>query len=258
MSDLFRGQTCTELYKFVSGGVAHTFTFNFQADKAVFVNLTAWETTSSLPVNIWYRDETTAAHSYAQRVIVDSGVTGSKNFADISSNGFTEANTSGGQSSSFANISAVSQADPCVVTTSSAHGFQTNQIVMITDLGNVGSGVAARGMNQLNNNRYRIVVVDSTSFSLKDINTDEAIDSSSFTAYVSGGRVTLESHVLTLNNPQVSPYSDSNPYNPNPYAYDPVEYKLTAGTSVMGSDGDQFLIEVYKFGNVVELGDLGA
>ena len=63
-------------------------------------------------------------------------------------------------------------------------------------------------------------------------------------------------HVITLNNPQVSPYSAVNPYNPNPFAYDPVEYKLTAGTGVMGSDNDIFLIEVYKWGQITQLGDL--
>ena len=113
----------------------------------------------------------------------------------------------------------------------------------------------AHGMDQLNNNRYRIVVINSTSFSLKDVITGEPIDSTAFTAYVSGGRIALETAVISLNNPQVSPY-DVTPYVPNPYAYDPVEYKLTVGTAVMGTDGDVFNIEVYKFGNVVDLGDL--
>jgi len=58
-----------------------------------------------------------------------------------------------------------------------------------------------------------------------------------------------------LNNPQVYPYATT-PYVPNPFAYNPVLYKLTAGTSVMGSDGDEFLIEVYKWGQLVNLGDL--
>lgn len=255
MSDLFRGQTCTEAFKFISGGVAHTFTFNFQPDKVTFYNLTDWTATAgNLPVSVWFRDQTTTAHAFQQQVI-DSAAGSSFNFLDTSTNGFTVADTSGGQASSFANISAISQADPCVVTTSAAHGFQTNQIVRITDL---GSDIPTpRGMDQLNNNRYRIVVLTTTTFSLKDPVSDEAVDSTSYTAYVTGGRVTLESHVLTLNNPQVTPYSSSNPYNPNPYEYDPVEYKLTAGTSVMGADGDEFLIEVFKYGQVTDLGDIG-
>lgn len=243
----------SEAFKFISAGTAHTFTFNFQPDKVVFNNLTQWTATAgNLPVSVWFRDQITTAHAYQQQVI-DSAAAQSFNFLDTTTNGFVVADTSGGVATSHATISAISAADPCVVT-HSAYTFQTNQIVRITDLGNVG--VSDRGMGQLNNNRYKIVVLGATTFSLKDVITGEPIDSSAFTAYVSGGRITLETHVIALNNPQVSPYSNTNPYNPNPYAYDPIEYKLTAGTSVMGADSDEFLIEVYKFGQVVDLGDL--
>jgi hypothetical protein len=67
--------------------------------------------------------------------------------------------------------------------------------------------------------------------------------------------VDLETRVISLNNPQVSPYAVT-PYVPTTFTYDPIEYKLTAGTSVMGGDGDVFLIEVYKWGQLVNLGDL--
>lgn len=253
MSDLHFGQTCTEFYKFISAGTAHTFTFGFQPDKVVFNNLTDWAgVAGNLPVSVWFRDQTAAAEAFQQQVI-DSAAAQSFNFLDTVTNGFTVADTSGGVSSRQATISAVTQADPCVIT-HSAYTFQTNQVVRITDLGS--DMPTARGMDQLNNNRYRIVVINATSFSLKDVISGEAIDSSAFTAYVSGGRITLETAVLTLNNPQVDPYSATSPYSPNEFSYDPVEYKLTAGTSVMGADSDVFNIEVYKFGRVVDLGDL--
>ena len=256
MSDLFLGQTCTEMYKFISGGVAHTFAFNFQPDKVVFNNLTDWAATAgNLPVSIWFRDQTTAAHAYQQQVI-DSAAASSFNFLDAATNGFTVADTAGGVATSQATISGITQADPCVIT-HSAYTFQTDQIVRLTDLGVIGPGVTAHGMDELNNNRYRIVVLSPTTFSLKDPVTGEPVDSSAFTAYVSGGRIALETHVLTLNNPQVNPYSATNPYNPNAFAYDPITYQLTAGTSVMGADGDVFNIEVYKFGQVIDLGDIG-
>ena len=253
MSDLFQGQTMTEAYKFISAGAAHTFTFNFQPDKVTFYNLTDWTSTAGgLPISVWFRDQTTAAHAYQQKVI-DSAAAQSFNFVDLSTNGFTVADTSGGQASMHATISGITAADPCVIT-HSAYTFQTNQIVRITDLGNVG--VSNRGMGELNNNRYRIVVLNSTTFSLKDVITGEPVDSTSFTAYVSGGRIALETAVISLNNPQVTPYSNTNPYDPNPFSYDPVLYKLTAGTSVMGGDNDEFLIEVIKYGQITDLGDL--
>lgn len=253
MSDLFLGQTCTELYQFISAGTAHTFEFSFQPDKVVFNNLSDWTASAAgKPISVWWRNQTTTAHAFQQQVI-DSSAGASFNFLDTSSNGFTVADTSGGQSNSHCTISGITAADPGVIT-HSAFTFQTNQIVRITDLGN--TGVSDRGMGALNNNRYKVVVIDSTHISLKDVITGEPIDTTSFTAYVSGGRLTLETHVISLNNPQVTPYSNSSPYDPNPYAYDPVLYRLTAGSAVMGSDGDVFNIEVYKFGQVTDLGDL--
>jgi len=254
MSDLFQGQTMTESYKFISAGTAHTFQFNFQPDKVVFYNLSDWTATAAgRPISVWFRDQTTAAHAYQQQVI-DSAAGSSFNFLDTATNGFTVADLPGGQATSHATISGITQADPGVVT-HSAYTFQTNQIVRLTDLGQV-TPATNRGMGDLNNNRYRIVVLSPTTFSLKDVITGEPIDTTTMTAYVSGGRITLETHVISLNNPQVTPYSNTNPYDPNPYQYDPVTYQLLVGTSVMGSDGDVFRIEVIKYGQVIDLGDL--
>lgn len=255
MSDLFLGQTCTEAYKCISAGTAHTFTFSWQPDKVVFNNLTRWTgTAGGLPVSVWFRDQTTTAHAFQQQVI-DSAAGSSFNFLDTATNGFTVANTSGGITSYYSLISGVSQADPCVVTTTAAHGYQTNQQVRITDLGIIGPGVTARGMDQLNNKQFLITVINSTSFSLRDPITEEPIDSTGYTAWVSGGRVDMVTRAISLNNPQVSPYNVT-PYSPTPFAYNPIEYKLTAGTSVMGTDGDVILIEAYKWGEFTDLGDL--
>lgn len=255
MTDLFRGQSMSELYKFISAGTAHTFAFGFQPDKVVFNNLTDWAATANnLPVSIWWRDQTAAAEAYQQQVI-DSAAASSFNFVNPQTNGFTVADTDSGVPAFRALIAGVTAADPCVVTTTAAHGFQTDQVVRITDLGPVGANATDRGMDELNDNRYAIVVIDTTSFSLKDVVTGEPIDSTNFVAWVAGGRVVLETRVLSLNNPQVSPYAVT-PYVPNQYQYDPVTYQLTAGTDVMGADGDVFNIEVYKFGQVVDLGDL--
>jgi hypothetical protein len=70
MADLFLGQTCTELYRFISAGTAHTFSFNFQPDKVVFNNLSDWTATAGgLPTSIWWRDQTTTAHAFQHQVI---------------------------------------------------------------------------------------------------------------------------------------------------------------------------------------------
>ena len=254
MSDLFLGQSMSAARRLISGGVAYTLALPFQADKVVFNNLTDWTNTAgNLPVSVWFRNETDAAEAYQQQVI-DSAAAASFNFLNPTTNGFTVADTSGGVTNNERLISAVSQADPCVITTTAVHGYQTDQIVRVSDLGS--DMPTARGMEQINNLRFRIVVINTTNFSLKDVISDDPIDSSAYTAWVSGGRVNLETRVLQLNNPQVDPYATT-PYVPNGFAYDPVEYKLTAGTDVMGDDGDRFLVEIYKFGEYSNLGDVG-
>ena len=191
MADLFRGQSMSEFYKFISAGTAHTFTFNFQPDKVVFNNLTQWTATAGGdPVSIWWRDQTVAAHA-SQMQVIDSSAGASFNFLDTATNGFTVADTDGGSTAYRALISGVTLANPCVVTTASAHGYQTDQVVKISDLG--ADMPTARGMSQINNKRFRIVVINSTSFSLKDVISDEPINSTSYTAWVAGGRVNLES-----------------------------------------------------------------
>ena len=248
MSDLFLGQTCTYGFKFISAGTAHTFTFPFQADKVTFYNYTKYSTSDTFVQSTWFRE-----FPAGDALQIGVGTAPAAKIALETTNGFTVADSTGGVSSRHATISGITAADPCVIT-HSTYTFQTDQIVRLTDLGPVG--VQDNGMGALNNNRYKIVVLGATTFSLKDVITGEPIDSTLFTAYVTGGNIALETAVLTLNNPQVSPYSATSPYNPNPYAYDPVTYKLTAGTAVMGVDSDVFYVDVLKFGTYEDLGDL--
>lgn len=253
MSDLHFGETCTAGFDFISAGTAHTFDFTFQPDEVWFFNKTKWVSTAGGdPISVWFRNLTVDGTAN-QQTVVDTAAAQSFNFKLAATNGFTVADTSGGPDSLHATISGITAADPCVVT-HSAYTFQDNQIVRLTDLGNVG--VTDRGMGQLNNNRYKITVLSATTFSLKDVITGEPIDSSAFTAYVSGGRITLETTVISLNNPQVAPYSNTNPYNPNPQDFKPIVYRLTAGTDVMGDDGDVFRMKVVKYGQLTDLGDL--
>jgi len=71
-----------------------------------------------------------------------------------------------------ATITNVTQANPAVVTTSAAHTFVNGESVTITDV---------VGMTELNGNTYVIANVTSTTFEL------QGIDSTGFTAYISGG-----------------------------------------------------------------------
>lgn len=74
-------------------------------------------------------------------------------------------------------ITNITQANPAVVTTSAAHTLSTDDLISIT-------GVV--GMTEVNNLTFEIVVLSSTTFLLKNI------DSTGYTAYVSGGTVTRD------------------------------------------------------------------
>jgi hypothetical protein len=71
-----------------------------------------------------------------------------------------------------ANISAITQANPCQVTSLLAHGLTTGDSILL-------SGIV--GMLELNGSEYIVTVIDPTTFTLDDV------DSTAFTAYISGG-----------------------------------------------------------------------
>lgn len=74
-----------------------------------------------------------------------------------------------------ANVQNATQANPCVVTTTAAHGYDTGDTVSFSSVG---------GMTQLNTGSYTITRINATSFSLN------GTDSTAFGAYTSGGTVT--------------------------------------------------------------------
>lgn len=96
-----------------------------------------------------------------------------------------------GQAVVRADISGVSLAEKCEITTSTAHGLSTGNWIRVTDLGNCGPATD-RGMNQINNKEYTVYVTSSTTFQIKNPITDEYINSTDFTPWVAGGQINLE------------------------------------------------------------------
>lgn len=94
-----------------------------------------------------------------------------------------------GQATARANISAMTSASPCLVTTDAAHGYSTGNFVRLTDLN--GGMPVKRGEDQLNFQRFRIVVTATDKFTLEDPITFKDIDSSTYPTYVTGGYVNL-------------------------------------------------------------------
>lgn len=94
-----------------------------------------------------------------------------------------------GQEARRATMLSVSLSDPCVITTTEAHGFSTGDFIRLTNLNGVMP--VPHGADQLNTNRYRIVVTGTHTFTLQDPITFKPIDSTNFTPYTSGGNVNL-------------------------------------------------------------------
>lgn len=94
-----------------------------------------------------------------------------------------------GQLPHRATILSVSLADPCIITTTEAHGYSTHDFIRLTNLN--GMMPVPHGSDQLNNKRYRIIVTGDDSFKIQDPITFQDIDSTNFTPYVSGGNVNL-------------------------------------------------------------------
>ena len=95
-----------------------------------------------------------------------------------------------GQTSATGGIADVTQANPGSVTTQTAHGLSTGNVVYITNV---------QGMTELNGNSYTITVTSTTTFTL-------GVDTTSFTAYVSGGTyyLTPVQFIFTLPGPFLS------------------------------------------------------
>jgi len=94
-----------------------------------------------------------------------------------------------GQIPRRANITNITNALPCAVTTTEEHGYATLDFVRLTDLN--GAMPVPRGEDPLNNFRFRIIVTGVDSFTLQDPITFKPIDSTNYPPYVSGGYCNL-------------------------------------------------------------------
>lgn len=87
-------------------------------------------------------------------------------------------------------ITAISQANPCVVTCT-AHGYSNNDYVYI-------STTTAGGMKELNALTFLVGNVTADTFRIYYQHTSSAVDSSAFTAYASGGTVAKLYSITTV------------------------------------------------------------
>ena len=86
------------------------------------------------------------------------------------------------QTTSAYTISSISKANPALISTSSAHGLTSDDIIKIADI-DTANQMNVDGMTQLATGFYRVRVVSNTTFRLVDLDTRENINSSSWSDY---------------------------------------------------------------------------
>lgn len=87
-------------------------------------------------------------------------------------------------------IEEISLAYPCIVTTTDAHGFSTFDFVRFTNLNGL-MPPPQHGADQINGNKYRIIVLSDTTFKIQNAITFQDIDSTHYTPYTTGGSANL-------------------------------------------------------------------
>lgn len=103
-----------------------------------------------------------------------------------------------GQIPRRADISSISNGLPCEIVTDGEHGYPDKSFVRLTNLN--GMMPAPHGSDQLNNNRYRIIVTDADSFTLQNPITFDPIDSTNYPVYTQGGFCNLIVHNYVYQN----------------------------------------------------------
>lgn len=205
-----------------SAGAAYDITLPFQADCFQWWRYTAYGTAGTLGQGVWFRDFP-AGDSLIQRAIADNGSTGNLNLVLETTNGITTANTAGGFTATQKTITGITAG----VVTVTSHGLTTGDRVMITQVvGTVGP--------EVNNKSFVVQVASANTFALYDVYGNAFVQVGTYT---SGGQINKEGPELGTVNV-------------------PVSYKLTLGSSIMGSDNDVIYFIATKFNSYYNLGDV--
>ena len=219
---------------FESTGAAIDLSLPFQPDALFLYNYTAYGTAADNVECIWFRDFP-AGDALIKHVIEDDGSTGSTNLQLEATNGISTNNTAAGVDDSTFAISGATQASPVVLTTA-AHGVTVGDRVRVR----VTEVAGMTQLNDLDTNPYLFEALSTTTGALYDLDGN-AIDGTGFSAYSSGGKMNIITHLTG---------SDKGPVE-----YEAADYKLTLGTAITNDDGDELYFIAWKFGDYQDLGD---
>jgi len=208
-------------FRMQSAGTAYNLELGFIPETVEVWNYTKWETDATKVKFYWHRG---MAAGYALSELCEDTAA---NHAIETTNGFTvlsnDSFSTGNQT-----VSGITQAEPPVVTVTSTSGWSDGDIVEFHDIG---------GMVELNNNRYSVTVINSTTFSLQNIATGDNIDASAYNAFAAGSELNIAKNLNIA--------TDNAGF-----------YGITLGTTVVGANDDVLYIEAKSADTYSNLGDV--
>jgi len=202
-------------FRLTSGGDAYNLNIGFEPTEVVVWNATKWATDGEKVKFYWHKGMDAA--SALSEIADDTGI----NRAIETTNGFTLYDETA-VTANYQTASAISSANPGVVTVASTTGWVAGDALRFQDL---------TEMVELNNTRkpiYIVAIINSTTFSISDTST--------YAAETTGGTVYNLSKNVTAEG-----------------------FKgITLGSTVMSNDGDVLYIEAKLADQYKALGDVGA
>lgn len=218
-----------------SAGAAYDLTLPFYPDKFEWYNYTKFATNDNNVSGVWFRD-----FPAGDAIIIRRGTTDLTSTLETT-NGITNASTTGGFTDQHLIINGFTTATPAVVTTTTNHDLSDDDRVVITKV--IGTMAA-----EVNNNTYVVRVLSATTFAIYDT---FGVPVTVVGAYTSSGQVTKIGPLL---GDVAEPVSPAVPHRAI-IDYPPTAI-LTLGSAVMGADNDVIYFVAWKFNAYVNRGDV--
>ncbi len=224
-----------------STGAAVTLALGFVPDRFTVVNYT--KTAAAPAAGVCYSEwiNNVVASGAA---IIDTYTAGAPVRSILGSNGFTPVLLGGNWQNTIYTITAISNANPGVVTVSSVN--PSNSMVLVNGMTVTISGVV--GMTGLNTNRFVVAGISgstgSQTFKLYDT-FGNPVNTTSLGTYVSGGQLNVISYQPTA--PVLNSVTGQviTPGAPAGLQYDTGSEGITLGTGVVGANNDVLYWEAF-------------
>lgn len=219
----------------ISTAATTTLNLGFVPDRFTILNYTKTAAQSGVGYSEWVKNVVAT-----DKALISTYSAGIATVSLLASAGVTPVNLGGSWQNTIYTITAITNANPGVVTVTSV--TPTNSRTLINGMTVTISGVT--GMTGLNTNRFIVAGISGTSFNLYDT-FGNPVDTTSLGTYVSGGQLDVISY------PPTAPVLNSvtgqviTPGLPAGLQYDIGYAGVSLGTGVLGTAADVLYYEAF-------------